>query len=103
MAFIPNEIQEINSTIFSSSSNTLVDILEKWPQILAALGVIAVGYLIMRFMQWLIVKVSKKIFLHTFSERSGFTRFLEKAKVTAAPSEVIANFVGGYVFTLFFL
>lgn len=103
MAFIPNKIQEINSTIFSSSSNTLVDILEKWPQILAALGVIAIGYLIMRLIQWLIVKISKKIFLHTLSERSGFTEFLEKAKVKAAPSEVIANFVGGYVFTLFFL
>ena len=103
MEFFPSQLQDINAEIFSSSSNTLGDIFKAWPQVLAALGIIIVGYIIMRFIQWFIVKISRKILLHTLSDQSGFTRFLQKAKIKSGPSQVIANFIGGYVFTLFFL
>ncbi len=100
---IPQQIQHINSKIFYSSTNTLREILNKWPNILIALGIIIIGWLIMKFVRWTIVKISSKIFLHKFSEKSGLTKFLERAQVKSSPSEVIAKFLGGYIFMMFFL
>jgi len=99
----PDEIQEINDTIFASSSNTFVEIFKNWPNILAALIIIAIGWIIMKILNWIIIKTAKKFSFHKISKKSGFTKFLEKAKIKAAPSEVIANFLGGYIFTMFFL
>ena len=100
---IPEKFQHINKTIFTSSSSTLSDVLQNWPNILIALGLIGVGWLIMKFIQFSIVKVSSKISFHKLSEKSGFTHFLKRAKIKSAPSKVVADFLGGYIFTTFFL
>lgn len=97
------KFQNINDTIFTSSSNTLGDILSHWPEILSALGIVVVGFFIMKIIKWIIVKTAKKLSLHYLSDKSGFTDLLNRANVKSSPSEVIGKFLGGYVFTMFFL
>jgi len=100
---IPEEFKNINSTIFSSSSSTLTQIFNNWPNYLAALGILLVGLIIKQLVQLLIKRIASKAFFKKISHKTGFTDFLNKAQIKSSPSHVIANFLGGYLFTMFFL
>ncbi len=99
----PTEIQTINKDIFTNSSWVMWDVIEKWPQILTALWLLLVGFIIMKLIIFIIIKISNKIFLHKFSAKSGLTKFLTRAKIKSKPSEVIAKVVWWYIFMTFFL
>ncbi len=99
----PTEIQTINKDIFTSSSWVMADIISKWPEILTAIGLILIGFIIMKLLTYTIIKISSKIFLHKFSAKSWLTKFLKRAQIKSKPSEVIAKVIGGYIFMTFFL
>jgi len=98
-----SNVNNIQTEVFSSSSNVITDIFAMWPQILIATGVIFIGWLLMFFTQFIIKKIAYKASLHSFSERIGLTSMLQKAQIKSSPSKVLGNFLGGYIFTLFFL
>ena len=100
---LPAEVYEINSGIFTSSTDTLAGILMQWPRILIALGLIVVGFIIMQIIRFVITKIAKRVSVHKLSTRLGFTHLLQKAGIKSSPSEIIAKFIGGWVFTVFFL
>jgi hypothetical protein len=100
---ISSQLGEINTSILFSSTEVLQNILAQWPKILIALGLIIVGALFGKLLQWSIVKIAHKIKIHTLSEKIGFTELIKRAQIQSSPSEVIGKFLGGYVFTLFFL
>jgi hypothetical protein len=97
------QLNDIKTTVLDSSSKTLLNIISSWPNILAALGIILVGYLLMKIIIIIIIKTADKLKLHKLSEKSGLTHFLKKANISSPPSKVIANFLGGYIFTMMFL
>ena len=97
------DIQEVHAAIFDQSPNAVADIINNWPRVLYAIGILLAGWAIAWFIQWFIVKVSSKIALHKVSEKTGFTSFLKKAQIKRPPSVVIANFLSGYVLFFAFL
>lgn len=77
--------------------------LAHWPNIVAALGIVLIGWMTMWIIRIIIRKTCQKIPFHIISKKVGFTDFLKKAQVESSPSEIIGKFLGGYVFMMFFL
>lgn len=100
---LPEPVSEINNQIFYSSSDTLSVILNQWPTILAALGLVIIGFFFAWIIRFIMKKIGQKIAIHHISDKIGFTRLLEKAAIQSTPSEIIGKFLGGWVFTMFFL
>ena len=97
------DIEAVETFIFSGSSQSLSRMMEFWPNILGALGVLFVGWLIGLLVEVIILKVSSKLSRFKLGERSGFTKFLKKAGVVHKPSQVVATFLKGYVIIIFFI
>ena len=71
----------IKDTIFSSSQNTISEIIEFWPNILGAAGVLLVGWGVSLLVEKFIVKGSNKLRLGWLSEKIGLDHLLEKAEI----------------------
>lgn len=98
-----SQIEEINRTIFSTSTNIVIDIIQAWPRILMAIGIIVVGWVIMYLVRSLISKISKRKIFITISKKIGLTGVLERAEIKSSPNQVIGKLLGGYLFMMFFL
>lgn len=94
---------EISDAVFSSSTDSLVQIVSFWPNILAAAAVLLFGWLISWLLKKLIVKLGEKLRFGHFAGKIGFDTLLEKANISASPSEVIANFFQAWIITVFLL
>ena len=90
---LPEEIQQINSSLFTSSSETLFQILGQWPRILVAIALIAIGMICMKMIRWGITKISHKFRLHRISDKIGLSSLLNKAQIQSSSSQVIAKFL----------
>ncbi len=98
---IPENIKYIPETIFDSSNNTIAKILAFWPNILIALGLIVVGYLISYLVKIIIIKSSNKLKLGYIADKLNLHNLLKKAEIKTPLSQLIGKFLGAYIFTMF--
>ena len=97
------EFLEIQETIFSGSTDSISRILQFWPNILAAAGVFLFGWALSIFARKMIEKIGEKLKIAHLAEKSGFKKILQKAGVKKAPSVVVAQFLQGWIVTIFLL
>jgi len=97
------KLYEVKQTIVSSSTGSIVKILEFWPSILGAIGVFLFGWTLSILVKKVIEKIANKFrFLH-FAKKTGFENLLKKANITSPPGEVIAKFLQAWIVTIFLL
>lgn len=96
-------LSEIHQSVVSSSTDSVVQILAFWPQILAAFTVFIIGWLLSILLRKGIIKLGDRIKIPHFAEKSGFKDFLEKANIQSPPSVVIAKFFQAWIITIFLL
>lgn len=97
------QLQYIRETIFSSSQDTITKIITFWPNVLGALGVVVVGWLVAIALEKFIVKSSTKLRLGWVTEKLGLDKLMKKAEIKKHPAAIIGKLVKGYIFTMFLI
>ncbi len=97
------QLQEIVNSILNSTTGVFVKMVEFWPNILGALGVILVGFFIGWLVEKAIVKSANKIKLTTLSNKIGLDNLLKKAKIRSHVSVIIGKFLKGYIVFMFLM
>ncbi len=97
------KLTEVQETVFSSSSESIGQIVYLWPTVLAAIGVLVLGWLLSYLVGKFFVKLGEKARLNYVLDKIGFSNLLKKAKIKSPPSLVIGRFFQGWIITVFLL
>ena len=93
----------ITTSIVNTVDSKIDRIIELSPFILGALAVLLFGWILAEMASRAIIGLGHKIKLEWIAEKVGLKHFLERTKVKATSSKVIAKSVKGYLIFLFFI
>src|SRR5829696_4364580 len=84
--------------VLQSLQNTLDRFLEYIPQLIGAILILLVGYLIARALQALVYRVLQAIGFDNWMERGGIKQFFDRAQTRETPATVLGRLVFWFVF-----
>jgi small-conductance mechanosensitive channel len=84
--------------MLESLQNTLGTFLEYIPQLIGAIVILLVGYLIARALQALVSRVLQAIGFDNWMERGGIKQFFDRAQTRETPATVLGRLVFWFVF-----
>ncbi len=93
----------ITTSIVNTVSSKIERLIELSPFILGALAVLLFGWILAEMASRAIIGLGHKIKLEWIAEKIGLKHFLERTKIKATSSKVVAKGVKGYVIFLFFI
>jgi len=93
----------ITTSIVNTVSSKIERLIELSPFILGALAVLLFGWILAEMVSRAIIALGHKIKLEWLAEKIGLKHFLERTKIKATSSKVVAKGVKGYVIFLFFI
>jgi Mechanosensitive ion channel, conserved TM helix len=93
------EIQEMLLGMVNGVTGAAIEFL---PKLIGALAVMFIGWLIARIIRAILVS-SVQVSLDTLLERSGLMEALERASITAQPSQIVGSVVYWLILTLFIM
>ena len=79
--------------VLQSLQNTLDRFLEYIPQLIGAILILLVGYLIARALQALVSRVLQAIGFDNWMERGGIKQFFDRAQTRETPATVLGRLV----------
>jgi small-conductance mechanosensitive channel len=86
--------------VLQSLQNTLDRFLEYIPQLIGAILILLVGYLIARALQALVSRVLQAIGFDNWMERGGIKQFFDRAQTRETPATVLGRLVFWLVFII---
>jgi hypothetical protein len=92
-----SEIQEMLLAMLSNVANGTIDFL---PKLIGAVVVLFAGWLFAKFVRAILVR-SVQVSLDSVLERSGLMEALERASISAQPSQIVGSVVYWLLLTLF--
>lgn len=95
-----NNIQEV---LFVAFSNVITNIISYIPVLIASLVVIACGFILGKWIRWLVIKILEALTVSTIFKGSPLDRFLEKAEITTKIEYVIGDVIKWLVILVFFI
>src|SRR6185295_5155627 len=95
------KIQNFQQTFWNSSAESLHKLFGALDDVLLALGIVLFGWLIGSWVKKGIIKLGEKLRLMHISEKIGLTHLLHKANIRTPASALLAEFIKGYIFTVF--
>ena len=103
MEDLNSPLVQIQENVFSSSTSIFGRLALILPSILGAIGILLVGWGVSNLVYNFIIQSSDKLHLEYISEKLNIDHFLKKAGIKSQPAHIIAKFLQGYIFTLFFI
>jgi len=94
---------QITTNLTNAINSKLDRIIELSPYILGALAVFLFGWILAEVASRAINALGHKVKLEWLAEKVGLKHFLERAKIKATSSKVIAKGVKGYLIFVFFI
>lgn len=95
------QINEIKEVVVNSTSNTFNKFAEFWPNILGAVVLVIVGFLLGWIVEKAIVKSADKLKIAHLSNKIGLDKLLKKAKIKSNVSVLIGKLLKGYIAFMF--
>jgi small-conductance mechanosensitive channel len=86
--------------MIESLQNTLGTFLEYIPQLIGAIVILLVGYLIARALQALVSRVLRAVGFDNWMERGGIKQFFDRAQTRETPATVLGRLVFWFVFII---
>src|SRR3712207_364138 len=86
--------------MIESLQNALGTFLEYIPQLIGAIVILIVGYLIARALQALVARVLQAIGFDGWMERGGIKQFFDRAQTRETPATVLGTLVFWFVFII---
>jgi len=96
-------IQEIQESVFNSTTGTFSKMAEFWPNILGAFLVILIGFFLGWFVEKIIIKSANKIKLTTLSKKLDLDHLLKKVNVKSDVSVLVGKLLKGYIIFMFLM
>jgi len=94
-----SEIQDMLLGMLTNVTSGAIDFL---PKFIGAIAVLFVGWVISKIIRAILVR-SVQVSLDTLLERSGLMEALERASITAQPSQIVGSVVYWLILTLFIM
>ena len=95
------EIQAILDSFLSKIEIYFSGILSMWDEVSLALFLLLFGWFFGKFLEKMVVKLSKKEWIQKLSEKTGFDEALQKMEIHNSAGEVLGSFLLGFIFTQF--
>src|SRR5829696_8336109 len=86
--------------MIESLQNALGTFLEYIPQLIGAIVILIVGYLIARALQAVVSRVLQAVGFDNWMERGGIKQFFDRAQTTETPATVLGRLVFWFVFII---
>lgn len=94
---------QISSNLINAIDAKIDSVIKHSPYILGAIVVLLFGWVLAEMASRLIIALGHKIKLEWLAEKVGLKHFLEKTKIKATSSKVVAKAVKGYLIFVFFI
>src|SRR5919202_4010097 len=86
--------------MFEPLQNAIGVFLSYIPQLIGALVILIVGYIIARILQALVTRVLRSVGFEDWMERGGIKQFFDRASTRQTPSGVLGKVVFWFVFII---
>lgn len=96
------QFTEIQEMLLAMLQNVAGGAIEFLPKLIGALAVLFVGWIVARILRAILVR-SIQVSLDSLLERSGLMEALERASITAQPSQIVGSVVYWLLMLLFFM
>lgn len=94
-------IENIQEMVFASTEQSFGKLVYFLPNIVGALLVILIGWIISYIVYYIVVKSGAKLHVGRFSKKLAFDRFLRNLGVKTPIPVIIGRFLRGYIFFMF--
>ena len=95
------QINEIKNAVMDSTTGVFGTMADFWPNILGAIFLVIIGFILGWIVEKAIVKSAKKIKLTIISEKIGLDRLLKKANIKSSVSVLVGKLLKGYIIFMF--
>ncbi len=92
---------ELSSTFFNSSTQNFGQILQVLGNVLIAVGIVLLGWMLGKYAEKLFRRLEKKLKVAKLYQKIGLTHLLQKANIKASAGEIIGKLAKGYIITIF--
>src|SRR5918992_3481646 len=86
--------------MFQPLENALSTFLEYLPQLIGAIIILIVGYVVARILQTLVARLLRAIGFDHWMERGGIKQFFDRARTRETPATVLGKLVFWLVFII---
>lgn len=91
----------IREMVFASTQQSLENLILFLPNIVGALLVIIIGWLVSYLVYYIIVKSTDKFHMRWLTKKVALDRFIKNLGVSTPIPQIIGNFLRGYIFFIF--
>ena len=86
--------------MFEPLQNAISAFLSYVPQLIGAIIILIIGYLVARALQALVTRILQGIGFENWMERGGVTQFFDRAQTNQTPSSILGVLVFWFVFII---
>jgi small-conductance mechanosensitive channel len=98
--FLALQGQQAEDTFVQPLQNALSTFLSYLPQLLGAIVILIIGYIVANVLQAIVTRVLRGIGFENWMERGGIRQFFERAQTNQTPTSIIGKLVFWFVFII---
>jgi small-conductance mechanosensitive channel len=98
--FLAIQAQQAQDTVLSPLENALSTFLSYVPQLIGAIIILVIGYIVAKVLQAVITRVLRGIGFEGWMEKGGIKQFFDRAQTNQTPTSIIGKLVFWFVFII---
>jgi small-conductance mechanosensitive channel len=98
--FLALQGQQAEDTFVQPLQNALSTFLSYLPQLLGAIVILIIGYIVAKVLQAVVTRVLRGIGFENWMERGGIRQFFDRAQTNQTPTSIIGKLVFWFVFII---
>ena len=98
--FLALQGQQAEDTFVQSLQNALSTFLSYLPQLVGAIIILIIGYIVAKVLQAVVTRVLRGIGFESWMERGGIKQFFDRAQTNQTPTSIIGKLVFWFVFII---